>query len=148
MQNAASNEYLRQAVLTASPEQLQMMLYDGAIRFVRQARDALVQNDLSTSCEKLIRAQKIVLELDHGLRPEVNPELCAQLSSLYQFVYRRLVDANIKRDLAALDESLQIIEHQRETWRLLMEKIAADRGKATRPAPSGPDSAPRELASV
>lgn len=127
MQGNASNEYLRQAVLTATPEQLQMMLYDGAIRFARQARDALAQNDLSTSCEKLIRAQKIVLELDNGLRPDVNPELCRQLSQLYRFVYRRLIDANIRRDTAALEEALRILEHQRETWKLLLERIAAGR---------------------
>lgn len=123
----ASNEYLRNAVLTASQEQLQMMLFDGAIRFTRQAREAIERSDLSTSCEKLLRAQKIVLEMEKGLRPEVNPTLCAQMASLYQFIYQRLVEANMRRDLKALDEALAILEHQRETWQLLMQKLASAR---------------------
>lgn len=125
MTGAASNEYLKNAVLTASPEQLQLMLYDGAIRFARQGRDALARKDYSTSCEKLLRAQRIVVEMEAGLRHEVNPELCQQLAALYHFVYTRLVDANLRQETGAVDEALCILEHQRETWRMLMEKIAA-----------------------
>lgn len=116
--------YLKNAVMTATPEQLQLMLYDGAIRFVRQAREALLANDLTTSCEKLLRAQRIMLELESGLRHDVNPALCSQLVALYRFVYQRLIDANIQRDLPALDESLRILEHQRETWRILLQRVA------------------------
>ncbi|MBI5764616.1 MAG: flagellar export chaperone FliS [Planctomycetes bacterium] len=126
----ASNEYLRNAVLTAQPEQLQMMLYDGAIRFGRQAREALLKKDIETACEKLIRVQKIVTEMQNGLRPEINAELCEQLSRLYHFVYQRLLDANLHRDVKALDEALQILEHQRETWRLLLERIGTLVGSA------------------
>ncbi len=118
-----SGEYLRNTVMTATPEQLQLMLYDGAIRFARQAREAIQRNDLEMSCEKLLRAQRIVLELQNGLRPEVNAALCEQLAGLYTFVHGRLVDANIERDPTAIDEALQILEHQRETWRLLMDKV-------------------------
>lgn len=118
--------------MTATPEQLQMMLYDGAIRFARQGREALQQGDLETSCEKLLRAQCIVLELQNGLRPEVNPHLCEQMASLYTFVYYRLIDANLIHDATPINEALQVLEHQRETWRLLMEKTceAAPAGKA------------------
>lgn len=119
----ASDEYLRNTVMTATPEQLQLMLYDGAIRFATQAREALAKSDFETSCEKLLRAQRIVLEMRNGLRPEVNLELCEQMAALYDFVYNRLVDANMQRDPAAIDEALRILEHQRETWRLLIEKI-------------------------
>lgn len=126
MQNPASNEYLRNAVLSASPEQLQLMLYDGAIRFCRQAREAMDKNDLSTSCEKLLRAQRILVEMENGLRHEVNPELCKQFAALYRFVYQRLVDANIRRDTAAVDEALRILSHQRETWALLVQRINSE----------------------
>jgi flagellar protein FliS len=127
-----SGEYLRNAVMTATPEQLHLMLYDGAIRFARQAREAIVRRDWDTSCEKLLRAQRIVGEMEAGLRPEVNAELCDQMAALYQFVYRRLVDANIKRDTGLIDEALRVLEHQRETWRILVDKI--------RQAPSAADS--------
>jgi flagellar protein FliS len=119
----ASGEYLRNTVMTATPEQLQLMLYDGAIRFARQGREAIERKDYETSCEKLIRAQEIVSAMQNGLRPDVNPELCAQLTSLYNFIYRRLIEGNTKQDLAAIDEAVKILEHQRETWVILMDKI-------------------------
>lgn len=131
----ASDEYLRNTVMTATPEQLQLMLYDGAIRFATQAREALAKSDFETSCEKLLRAQRIVLEMRNGLRPEVNPELCDQISALYDFVYNRLVDANMQRDPAAIDEALRILEHQRETWRLLIEKIRREGAPQTADEP-------------
>lgn len=130
MSTHASNEYLRNAVLTARPEQLQMMLYDGAIRFGHQAREALLKNDIETACEKLIRVQKIVTEMQNGLRPEINAELCEQLSGLYHFIYQRLLDANLHRDVKALDEAMQILEHQRETWRILLDRIGSIGGTA------------------
>ncbi len=123
MSQDLSGEYLRNVVMTATPVQLQLMLYDGAIRFARQAREALEHADLETSCEKLLRAQRIVFELQSGLRHEVNPSLCEQLASLYTFVHGRLVDANLQRSKTPIDEALQILEHQRETWRLLMDKV-------------------------
>lgn len=153
----ASGEYLRNAVMTATPEQLQLMLYDGAIRFVTQAKDALASKDLETCCEKLIRAQRIVLEMQRGLRPEYNPELCRNLEGLYTFVYNRLVDANITHDSNAMQEALQILEHQRETWRILIERVQAAReqeASAARPVPSAGrassagDSLPRPTISL
>lgn len=122
MHTDTSGEYLKTAVMTATPEKLQLMLYDGAIRFSRQAREALGARNFETSCEKLLRAQQIVTALQDGLRPDVNPQLCKQMSDLYQFIYVRLVDANTRHNVTALDEALRILEHQRETWRLLMER--------------------------
>lgn len=141
MSQRAGNEYFRNAVMTASPEQLHLMLYDGAIRFARQARNALAERDFESSCESLLRAQQIMLEMEAGLRPEVNAVLCEQVGALYRFVYSRLIDANMKRDVKAVDEALGILEHQRETWRLLIEKT---RGEAIPPSESRRhDSAPQ-----
>ncbi len=123
----ASGEYLRSAVLTATPEQLQLMLYDGAMRFARQAREAILACDWETSCEKLLRAQRILTEMKNGLRPEIQPALCEQLASLYNFAYWRLVEANTKHDVRPIDEALQILEHQRETWHMLVQKVQSDR---------------------
>ncbi len=121
-----SGEYLRNAVMTASPEQLHLMLYDGAIRFCRQAKEALSRKDLETSCEKLLRAQRIVVELQNGLKPEVDAALCDNMARLYSFVYKCLVDANLNRDAEAVDAALRVLEHQRETWQLLMEKLRTE----------------------
>lgn len=134
MAQDATGEYLRNTVMSATPQQLQLMLYDGAIRFARQARKALETRNWEGSCEKLIRAQRIVLELQRGLRHEVNPTLCDQLSSLYIFVYNRLIDANLNHSVSALDDALRVLEHQRETWLLVMEKMREPAGQdETRP---------------
>ncbi len=120
-------EYLRTKVLTASPEELHLMLYDGAIRFAEEGKTAMAAGNLEKAHEFLVRAQNIVLEMSAGLNHEVNPDLCAKLSSLYNFIYRRFVEANLKHDIAAIDDGLKILNYQRETWVLLMDKLAAER---------------------
>ena len=92
MGDSGENHYLRDAVMTATPEQLQLMLYDGCIRFTRQGRDAIQHKDYETSYEKLTRAQNIVLEMQNGLNYDVNRELCERVASIYGFLYRKLVD--------------------------------------------------------
>lgn len=123
MTQAHDNQYLRDAVLTASPEQLQLMLYDGCIRFTLQARDALTQKDFETAFEKLTRAQHIILEMKSGLNYDVNRELCERVASVYGFLYNKLVDACIQQDIHAIDDALPILRMERETWRILVEKV-------------------------
>lgn len=127
MAGPGENPYLRDAVLTATPEQLQLMLYDGAIRFSTQARDAIDRKDFETSYEKLTRAQHIILEMRAGLNFDVNPELCARVASIYGFLYGRLVDACVKRDVGAIDDALRVLRIERETWQLLVDKVNAAR---------------------
>lgn len=124
MTSATDNPYLRDAVMTATPEQLQLMLYDGCIRFAIQARDALERKDLEASYEKLTRAQHIILEMQNGLNYEVNPELCRRVASIYGFLYRKLVDACVQRDISAIDDTLRVLRIERETWQMLVEKVS------------------------
>ncbi len=131
MTHDASGEYLKNAVMTATPEQLQLMLYDGAIRFARQAKDALARRDLETSCDKLLRAQRIIAEMQNGLRHDVNPTLCSQMAGLYGFIHDRLVHANMKQSPEAIDEALTILEHQRETWVMLLEKLKSEQAESS-----------------
>lgn len=121
-----SNEYLRNAVLTATPEQLQLMLYDGAIRFARQGIEGLRTRKYDLAFEGFSRAQKIVLEMLNGLNYEVDPDLCKQMAGLYNFIYRKLVEASTKRAPELAEDALKILEYQRETWLMLMEKLRAD----------------------
>jgi flagellar protein FliS len=130
MSGSQPNAYLRDAVMTASQEQLQLMLYDGAIRFATQGRAAVVARDYEQAFEKLSRAQKIVLEMERGLRPEVAPELCARMSGLYLFAYRKLVDGCVDHNPAAIDEALDILRYERETWSMLLDKIARESASA------------------
>ncbi len=140
MNTQAANQYLRMKVMTATPEQLQLMLYDGAIRFCEQARVALEKKDFSESFDLLTRAQRIMAELLSSLRFDVLPELCRRMSSLYNFVYRKLIEANTEHSLESLDEALRILRYQRETWALLLDQLGKERaGRAAKgidmPAP-------------
>ena len=117
------NPYLRDAVLTATAEQLQLMLYDGAIRFALQGRDAIQRKEFETSFDKLTRAQNIILEMQGGLNYDVNHTLCERMASIYNFVYRKLVDANVNRDVTHIDDALKVLRIERETWQILVNKV-------------------------
>jgi flagellar secretion chaperone FliS len=139
-QNAAQN-YLRAKVMTATPEQLQLMLYDGAIRFAEQARRALDEKNFEQSYTLISRAQKIITELTSSLRPQVAPEMCGKLASLYNYIYRKLIDANIHHTTDALDEAINLLKFQRETWSMLLHQLGQQKAAiaATRidlPAPN------------
>lgn len=143
----AGKEYLRNAVLTATPEQLQLMLLDGGIRFTLQGIEALKRDDREAAFFAFDRAQRIALQLNDGLNREANPELADQMAALYHFIYRRLIDANLHRDIQAAEEALRILRHQRETWQLLIEKIRRELpGEA--PAPAATSDGPGEGLSV
>ena len=124
---APSQEYLKTKVLTASPEMLTLMLWDGAIRFAEQGKEAIGKKDIEGSYKALLRSQRIITELTTNLKHEVNPELCGKLAALYNFIYRRLVDANLTKQAQLVDDALEIMKHQRETWAMLMEKLMKER---------------------
>ena len=87
-------------------------------------KQAIRAADIEACFNALERAQRITLELTNGLRRDANPELVDRMSSLYNFVYRRLVEANMQRDAEAVEDALKILRHQRKTWTLVIEKIA------------------------
>jgi flagellar protein FliS len=138
----ASKEYLKGAVMTASPEQLQLMLLDGAIRFTLRGKEALEKDDTEAAFNGFERAQRIVLELNNGLRRDVNPELVDRMAALYDFIFRRLIDANVHRETQAAEDALRILRHQRETWMLLIEKLTREAPQTTPPnRPATPPAA-------
>ncbi len=141
-----SQEYLRNTVMTATPEQLQLMLYDGAIRFAARGGDEIAAGNREGAFVALDRAQRIVLELSNGLRRDANPQLAGQMAALYSFIYRRLVEASLHQDPAAVQEALRILRHQRETWVLLMDKLRQEQARAV--APSSSPAASRPTASA
>jgi flagellar protein FliS len=137
----AANEYLRAKVLTATPEQLQLMLYDGAVRFTEKGRQALLAKNFEQSYHNITRAEKILLELNCSLKHDIAPELCRNLSAIYMFCYRRLVEANTSRSVESLDEVVGILRYQRETWALLMQQLGKQKAgmaaaKLNMPEPS------------
>lgn len=126
MNKPAPNPYLRTKIMTASPDELRLMLYDGCLKFCRGAKAELVKDkpDFEAVYENFMRAQKIVLELSTSLNHDVAPEICEKLSALYTYIYRLLVDANLERDADKVDEAVKLLEYERETWVLYMQRNA------------------------
>lgn len=131
------NPYLRTKIMTASPEELRLLLYEGAIKFIRQARDGIAKSDHEAAYNGIIRAQKIVLELSTSLNHQVAPELCGKLSALYTYIYRLLVDANLQHDPAKADEAIKLLEYEKETWQMLISKLSDDPAAAAADANEG-----------
>jgi flagellar protein FliS len=137
----AAQNYLRMRVMTATPEQLQMMLYDGAIRFADQARVALQERNYEKSYAMISRVQKILTEMSASLKHDVYPEMCGKLAALYNYAYRKLIEANIDHSVDSLDEALNVLRFQRETWAMLLEQLGKTKAataatKIDIPAPS------------
>ena len=99
------------------------MLYDGAIKFCNQSKQAMADGDFESSYNALMRAQKIVLELSTSLNRDVAPDLCEKLSALYTYIYKLLVDANMQRDPKPVDEAIELLDYERQTWQMLMKQL-------------------------
>ena len=115
------NRYKQNSVLTATPEELTLMLYDGAIKFMNIAKYNMENKELEKTHNSLMRAQDIVTELNISL--DMNYEISKDLRGLYDFVLSRLVDANIQKDSKAIDEAIDIINSVKESWKEAMKQI-------------------------
>lgn len=161
-QNAQVNgpqAYLRTKVMTASPAELRLMLFDGAIRFAEQARRGYTDKNYEMSFEGTTKAQAILMELMSSLRPDQAPELCQRLSALYTFMYSSLVQASTTRDVALVDEVIKLLRFERETWAMCIDELARENqnasGMRAMPSvdprvaqPQGADGAPRSSLSL
>ena len=125
-----SQAYLKTKVLTASPAELRLMLIDGAIRFSEQAKRGYESKDFESAFEGTTKAQAILLELINALRPDQAPDLCKRLSALYTFLYTSLVQASTTRDVALVDEVIQLLRFERETWVLCMDEMTRENRSA------------------
>ena len=136
------NPYLKTKVLTANPAELRLMLFDGALKFSRQARQGLHDKDYEAVFNGITRCQQIILELINSLQPDYDPELCQRLSGLYTFMYTRLMAASHQRDPAILDEVIRLLEFEHETWTMLLAKLAQENAAAGRLAAAAPPQDP------
>ena len=125
---AKANAYLRTRVMTASPEELRLMLLEGAARFLRQGIEGLEAKDYERSFNGVSQCRAIVTELLTSVRADLAPDLVEQIRSLYSFFYTELVDASFQRDAARLRKVLGLLEFERETWAMAMEKAREERG--------------------
>lgn len=122
--NPYLNQYKKAQVQTASPEQILIMLYDGAIRFLNQAKVHMQNKDIEQSHTNIIKAQRILTEFMSSLDMDLGGEMAENLFNLYEYLHHRLVQANIKKDIEAIDEVLDHLRSLKATWEEAI-KIAA-----------------------
>jgi flagellar secretion chaperone FliS len=114
--NSYVDQYKQREVETASQEELLLLLYDGAIRFLNIAKKAMRENEIEKSHRYLLKTQSIINEFMVTLNFEVGGEPAQNLYQLYEYLYYRLVQANIHKDSAMVDEVLQHLRLLKDTW--------------------------------
>jgi flagellar secretion chaperone FliS len=108
--------YKEQSILTATPGQLVVMLYDGCLRFLHQAAFAMRDGDMAVSGNRLSRAEAIIDELLTTLDLEQGGEIASRLQGIYVFCSRHLVEARIERDAEKIEKVSELMGELRESW--------------------------------
>ena len=126
MVNAAAEAYKRQQIMTATPEALTLMLYNGALRFMSEGAEAITQKQYEQANTSLQKAQNIITEFRLTLKMEY--EISHQLLPLYNYVYDCLVEGNIKSDVGKIEEAKGIITELRDAWVQAMKKARQEKG--------------------
>jgi flagellar protein FliS len=116
--------------MTASPAELRNMLLDGAIRFAEIARAGIDKREWEAVFTGISRTQAILMELINGLRPEHSPELCQRLAALYTYMYTRLMKASNEKDPAIIDEVIDLLRYERQTWDMVQAKLIEENSAA------------------
>lgn len=124
------NAYLRTKVMTASPAELRLMLFDGAIKFAEQARTGIEGSDYEAVYTGVTRCQSILLELINSLQRDRDPSLCEKLSALYTFMYTQLVSASTERDASKVADVIDLLRFERETWQMLIDRMSSENAAA------------------
>lgn len=115
------NAYKQNTVKMASKEQLLLMLVDGAVKYTKIAKLAIEQKEIAKAHKELIRVQDIFTELMSTLDRNAG-ETAENLLNLYEFIKTQLAQANIKKDVQIIDETLPIIEEIRDMWHEVNKK--------------------------
>lgn len=115
----AAEVYRTQQVMTATPAELTLMLYNGAIKFTNEALKALAESKYEQANASAIKAQKIITEFMATL--DMKWEFSAQWLAVYEYIYWCLTEGNLQADAAKLEEAKVLIVEFRDTWRQAMK---------------------------
>ena len=118
--NQAYAEYNRNKVLTASPAELTLLLYEGAIKFCNIAILGLEQNDMEKVHNNIIKVENIIEEFQATLNHKY--PVAEDFDKIYKYIYNLLVEANIKKDKELLEQALTELRGMRDTWKEVMVK--------------------------
>lgn len=146
--NLGVKDYKSMQILSARPEKLILMLYDGAIRFIQQGIKAIEENNIEVSHHNLLRSQNIMVELIASLNFEKGGELAVNLFRIYEFMHYTLVQANIKKDAEQLEKICDQLKRLRESWVQALKKEEKERANGVSGQDEGPDSKPKSAKNI
>lgn len=115
----AAQIYGQNKILTASPAELTLMLYEGAIKFCNKAIDAVDNNDVVGAHQNIRKVENIIIEFQATLDHKY--EVAKDFDIIYDYIYRKLVEANIKKDKETLTEVLKELRDLRDSWKIIMK---------------------------
>ena len=115
------NTYKENSVKTASPEELTLMLYNGALKFINKGKMGIEAKNIQDANEGINRAQDIIHELNNSLNMDY--EMSENMRSLYTYILEKLVEGNLQKKVEPLDEAKGMVTELRDTWKEAM-KIA------------------------
>lgn len=113
-------EYQRNKILTASPAEITLMLYEGAIKFSNIAIMAIEQNDMEKAHTNIMKTQRIIEEFRNTLDRKY--QVAEEFDKIYVYVLQRLFEANIKKDKEVLEEVNTHLRSLRDTWKEVMRR--------------------------
>ncbi|MCI7107701.1 MAG: flagellar export chaperone FliS [Agathobacter sp.] len=122
IQNQGYAAYGNSKILTASPAELTLMLYDGAIKFVNIAIAATEKKDVEKAHNNIMKAENIIIEFQSTLDHKY--PVAKDFDTVYTYLLQRLRDANLKKDKEILEEVLGHLRTMRDTWKEVMVKTA------------------------
>ena len=126
MVNSAAEAYKKQQIMTATPEALTLMLYNGCLKLIKEGADALAEKNYEAANTSLQKAQNIISEFRVTLNMDY--EISHQLLPLYNYAYDRLVEGNLDDNLNAIKEATDIITELRDAWAQAMKKAREEKG--------------------
>jgi flagellar protein FliS len=124
MSDTSARAYLENAVLTASPVRLVVMLYDHALLKLRTARVAIESRDPKVSGPAINAASAVLSELQGSLDHEAGGEIAASLASIYRFALSELAQANLRMQAERIDGVIRVLTPLRDAWDQLARRAA------------------------
>jgi len=129
--------YRQTEAQASSPLELVVMLYDGALRFTAEARQAIERGDLPARRTAIDRTLAIIIHLQSTLDLEQGGAIAADLHRLYDYVSRRLLDASMQNSVTPIDEARKVLQSLREGWQGAARASKASPGAMPGAAGSG-----------
>jgi flagellar secretion chaperone FliS len=114
--NQPYHRYQQTGITTSNPMKLVLMLYDGAINFLKDSIDHLAKKDIKNKNLSITKARNIIEELNNSLNTEIGGEFALHLRKLYFFMNRHLLQANLNNNAQAIREVIQLLSSLREAW--------------------------------